>query len=580
MAAPMFPLRYRKRFRTPVPAGPAVLLPALLVLLTACGGSSRDADAGDLEVRDGKPVLSMYIQSSTTTPNPVTIDRELEELTGYIVEKTFLVADQATTSGIMLASGDYADILNMREDTQKFVDAGVFIPLQDLIQEHAPNISRMYEPYWNQMKARDGNVYTIPEIYPMNPERRVASSGPGIGMYVQKAVLEWAGYPNISDTAEMFALLKDYMAEYPEINGQSTIGFAFPAEGWRFGYTIYSPAYMYGYPNESGPLVDCIVNGEVDYEITPCAGEWKVKDTFVGSESYYNVLKQYNQAYLDDLIPKETVVQTHDQYNEKIASGRVLAVFDQGWEIQGSLDLLAREDPDRVLYNLPIAYDEDFSLYGGFPTPNYGAGFGISVNAVDPVAAVRYLDKSIVKEASLLTNWGIEGEDYEVDSQGRYYRTPEQLVRANDRTYRESHWGSSLIWVIQGIYDDGNAVVPLNQPSVYFASLSEGDREAASGYGVESMAELFPAPTPRRVQFSPLWTFTFDQDEDKEYLEVAGERDTLITEYTAKLIFAEEGEYESVWEEFNGKMDEIPNAGLWLETWQQRIDERIASWEG
>ena len=449
-------------FSTAAAASPAVLLTAsavLWVLLISCGGSG-DKGASKLEMRDGKPVLSMYIQSSTPTPNPVTIDRKLEELTGYIVEKTFLVADQEATSGIMLASGDYADILNMREDTQKFVDAGVFIPLQDLIKEHAPNIYRMYQPYWEQIKARDGNIYTIPEIYILNPEQRVASSGTGIGMYVQKAVLEWAGYPKIKDTAEMFALLKNYMAEYPQINNQPTIGFAFPAEGWRFGYTIYSPAYMYGYPNESGPLVDCIVNGRVDLVSTPCAGEWKVSDTFHRSESYYNVLKQYNQAYLDGMIPKETVVQTHDQYNEKIASGRVLAVFDQGWEIQGALDLLAREDPDRVLYNLPIAYDEDFALYGGFPTPNYGAGFGISVNAADPTAAIQYLDKSISKEAVLLTNWGIEGEDYEVDSEGRYYRTPEQLIRGADQTYRESHWGSSLIWVIQGRFDDGNAVVP------------------------------------------------------------------------------------------------------------------------
>ena len=114
---------------------------------------------------------------------------------------------------------------------------------------------------------------------------------------------------------------------------------------------------------------------------------------------------------------------------------------------------------------------------------------------------------------------------------------------------------------------------------MYFASLSDGDREVASGYGVESLAELFPAPNPRRVKFSPLWTFTFDQDEDKEYLKAAGERDALINEYTAKLIFAEAGEYESLWEEFNRRMDEIPDAGIWLETWQQRIDERIASWD-
>lgn len=37
-------------------------------------------------------------------------------------------------------------------------------------------------------------------------------------------------------------MLKNCMAEYPQINNQPTIGFAFPAEGRRFGSRIYSAA--------------------------------------------------------------------------------------------------------------------------------------------------------------------------------------------------------------------------------------------------------------------------------------------------------------------------------------------------
>ena len=549
---------------------------ALCAIMLACGGGKQRTE---LEVRDGKPVLTMYLQSTTETPNPSEIDQKLAELSPYSVEKTFLVADQATTSGIMLASGNYADILNMREDTTKFIDAGVFIPLEDLIPEHAPNIYRLYKPYWEQIKAADGHIYTIPEILPLNPTKVVASSGPGIGMYVQKAVLDWAGYPVIEDTAQMFALLRAYMAEYPTIDGLPTIGFAFPAEGWRFGYTLYSHAYLTGYPNESGPLVDCIVGGQIDYQSDPCTGEWRASDPFYQSESFYNVMQQYNRAYLDGLIPKETVVQTHDQYNEKIASGRVLAVFDQGWEIGGAIELLAREKPDRVLYNMPISYDKAIPLYQGVATPNYGAGFGISVNAPDPAAAIQFLDANISKEAILLTNWGIEGVDYEVDAEGKYYRTPEQLERSKDKNYRDEHWGSSLLWVIQGSFDDGNAVIPGNQPSVYFDLLSDGDREVASRYGAQSMAELFAPPSARRLKFSPLWTFSFDAEKDKEFNKVATERNNLVTEYAAKLIFAEEGEFAAVWGELNQKFEEIPNTEIWLQTWQQKLEQRIASWD-
>ena len=37
-------------------------------------------------------------------------------------------------------------------------------------------------------------------------------------------------------------MIKNCMAGYPQINNQPTIGFAFPAEGRRFGSRIYSAA--------------------------------------------------------------------------------------------------------------------------------------------------------------------------------------------------------------------------------------------------------------------------------------------------------------------------------------------------
>ena len=60
---------------------------------------------------------------------------------------------------------------------------------------------------------------------------------------------------------------------------------------------------------------------------------------------------------------------------------------------------------------------------------------------------------------------------------------------------------------------------------------------------------------------------------------MATERNNLANEYAAKLIFAEEAEFETVWEEFNQKLEEIPNAEIWLQTWQQKLAQRIASWD-
>ena len=553
---------------------------AATILYFSCGGGSNPKRT-ELEIRDGKPVLTMY--SNSSTPNPLTpsdIDMELEELTGYKVDKTFLVADQATSSGVLLASGEYADLLNMREDTQKFIDAGVFIPLEKLIRENAPRIYELYRPYWEQIKSLDGHIYVIPEIYPLNSDMNVilGTSGIGVGMYIQKAVLEWAGYPLITTLAEYFDLLKRYRDAFPEIDGQATIAFSFPAEGWRFNYMIYSASYLSGYPNESGPLIDCMQNGNIDYESNPCVGKWVPRDPFAGQE-FHDTLQIYNRAYLDGLMVKEAVVQTHDQYNEKIASGRVLGVFDQEWEFSGAQDVLRLEMPDRVLYNVPVVLKEGIRIFNAQEMPNYEKGWGISVKAPDPVAAIKFLDANLSKEAIVLTNWGIKDKDYLVGADGMYYRTEKMRAQAHDRRYRATHWGDSLIWVVHGVFSDGNSVIPDSQPAEYFAQLSEAEKELAGAYNVKSMGELFPPLSNRRIKFSPLWTFTFDKTKDRDYLKVEERRAEITRQYFAKLVFAEEGLFEAIWHEYNEQMASIPNADIWLETWQNRLADRIASWD-
>ena len=46
-----------------------------------------------------------------------------------------------------------------------------------------------------------------------------------LDFFVQKAVLEEAGYPQIHTVDEYFQIIEDYMAKHPEIDGVKTTGF-------------------------------------------------------------------------------------------------------------------------------------------------------------------------------------------------------------------------------------------------------------------------------------------------------------------------------------------------------------------
>ena len=67
-----------------------------------------------------------------------------------------LVGDLAQKRGIMIASGDYPDLIDMNETA--FIDAGALIPLEDLIEQYAPNVKAHYAAVWEKMKSPDGHI--------------------------------------------------------------------------------------------------------------------------------------------------------------------------------------------------------------------------------------------------------------------------------------------------------------------------------------------------------------------------------------------------------------------------------------
>lgn len=118
----------------------------------------------------------------------------IKEKTGASFSFEFLAGDLKQKLGVMIAGSDYPDL--MSSNTQ-LTAAGAFIPLEDLIEEHAPNLKAHYAAYWNMMKdPNDGHIYTLPNYGAYNGEMNTTYySGPAF--WIQKAVLKDAGYPTI-----------------------------------------------------------------------------------------------------------------------------------------------------------------------------------------------------------------------------------------------------------------------------------------------------------------------------------------------------------------------------------------------
>jgi len=272
-------------------------------------------------------------------PGSTIIGDIIEQETGVKLQREYLVGDLETKVGLMIASGDLPDMLIAAHFTSLFKDAGMLIPLNDLVEKHAPNIKRLYARHWEQLKQEDGNVYWLPiQAIPYGPDE---SRYPELGFFISKKVLKEAGWPKIKTLDEYFALIENYVKKHPTIKGEKTIGYVTLFDSWRSFATTNVPQHLLGYPNE-GEFVPVLEEGKFVV---------RQYHTSYAAKAYYQKL---NEMYNKGIVDKETFVLNYDQYIEKLSSGRVLGTFNQYWQIQEAQEILLRDDPESIFIPFPV----------------------------------------------------------------------------------------------------------------------------------------------------------------------------------------------------------------------------------
>jgi len=487
------------------------------------------------------------------------IDKE----TGVKLKREFLVGDLETRLGLMIASGDYPDMMYAAHYTQRLVDAGAYIPLEDLIEEHAPNIKKYYAKFFDQITAPDGHIYFLPQqAIPFGANDR---RYPALGFYINKRVLKDAGWPKVKTFDQMFELIENYMAKNPTYKGQPTIGWLTTFDSTYNYSTTNVPQHLMGYPNEGG-------------FVAPKEGnKFVVRPYHTGLvEKYY--YQKLNEMYNKGVVDPEMFVINYDQYIERLASGRVLGTFAQHWVLQQAQDILNRDDPDSILIPFPIVFDEMVEEYmRDTPYIQQTQGMGITVACKDPVGVIKYWDYLVANQ--MLIQWGIEGEHYEVDENGMYYRTEEQLALFRDPNWVRDVFGRqyylNLFPSLIGVAEDGNSYVPDNQPSMIYAAATPSEKEVMDAYGIKSFTDFYNPPKPHdKVPYYPIWTISVPTG-SPAHIEGTRHGD-LMKEYVPRLVMSSPAEFEIIWEDYVNRTR--PLLKLRLEYLQEQVNWRVENW--
>lgn len=149
------------------------------------GTSSQSNSAGLPIVKDK---ITLRILSETRADiqlgNDMPVFQELEKRTNVHLDWELLpVTKPEEKLNLIMSSGQLPDLVSLSpypELMVKYGMEGAFIPVQDLIKEHAPDIKKALDnplpgdklPYtmdcWAELTASDGNVYTVPLLSSAN----------------------------------------------------------------------------------------------------------------------------------------------------------------------------------------------------------------------------------------------------------------------------------------------------------------------------------------------------------------------------------------------------------------------------
>ncbi len=482
----------------------AVLMCVMLVtaLFAGCGKNDDKNSKNSTETggaaKEIKEFTAFFDRQGTELNKNNVVQDLIAEKIGAKCKETWLTGQTAEEAvGMLIASGEYPDFINY---TQQLYDAGALVALDDYLDKY-PNIKNFWNDIqWNSLRQPDGYIYSIPQFGKIN-EKLMDTQNNGEAFWIQTRVLKWANYPKIETLDELFKLLGDYYAANPTMaDGSSVIPFEILAYDWYYFCLENPPQFLDGHPNNGSVIVDPSTFEVIDYNTTPTA------------KRYFQKL---NEEYKKGIIDQEFMTMNHDQFLEKVSSGRVLCMVEQHWDFNTAEEAIKTQKLNDCTY-VPLGITIDPGMQEQYYAANEAmaltGGLSITTSCKDVEGALQFINDLLDPEIVTLRSWGIEGTDYLVGDDGLYYRTQEMRDNAVNADYKASNLcGYGYFPNFSGMNPDGkNAMTPDTQPSEFFEGLSPEVQECLTAYGAKTYVEMLDYNKIDGMEqpWYPMWSFS------------------------------------------------------------------------
>lgn len=426
---------------------------------------------------------------------------ELEKLTNTDLDVKVM---EDSKYGVMFASNEIPDVVGaIGGPTGKAmsgsVESGVFMPLDDLLKEHGPNLMEQIPQSAWDMVSYDGKIYGLPEFL-KNPSRRAT--------YIRTDLLEKTGLQAPKTIDEFLDVLRAFKEQGVETPYQMR-------ENFKYADLVFGSFDVLPYKDQ--------------FEVV----EGKVVPKFFDSENMMKALTVMKTMYDEGLISKEFATTSSTDFTKSLEAGKAGMWSQNATGLMGYRQTIGRAVPESVIDIIPSPVGPE-GKGGYFYYSPIIRSFYVNkdVDQETAISIIKFFDWMLTPEAETYFTFGIEGDTYTKDASGAItYKMPETQEQGQEESFR-----SGTIWAVHD--------ATINKAKV---SLDPNGPDL-----IKAFDEVLPNEGLAGIGFYP------ELDSYAKYPDLAALSDTgpkLIVDHMVRMIYGKEdiADWPKVIEEFLAK---------------------------
>nr|WP_245891177.1 extracellular solute-binding protein [Desmospora activa] len=398
-------------------------------------------EAAEERTEDGRVILTGLMLKHPLTQDLSKMEwlEEAEKRAGVKIKWEEVSADWGQKKGPMLSSGEIPDLIigaNAITDAEFSQFKGLFQDLNELIDQHAPNVQTMFKekPETKIIATQvNGAIYGLPKYQRFWPESATKQ-------YINQEWLDNLGLEMPTTWDELFEVLKAFKEEDANGNGNPNdeipMDFSPPGTG---GFGHFQPTVLlgsYGITLADGSGQGYFVEGG------------KVKNFFI-DERYKEMVQFLHQCWQAKLINAEVFTQDYTKF-QSVARGKgdtAKVGFTWGWVAS---DRFGNQVASQYTSMPPLKVSADATYDVSWSYDFYNLNYGVNMVQMSAAtknkeAAMKFINELYDPKVSMQVLFGSLGTNIADNGDGTYTVLPPQ-----DQAMDPGTWKWTTTWADNG----------------------------------------------------------------------------------------------------------------------------------